>query len=497
MRLKFQNITFGYEDATEPLFEELTLHFSPGWTGVVGANGSGKTTLLDLACDVLTPQSGHVDLDGRVVHCSQRIDDPPSYLSTFVQATDREALRLIGILEIEPDWRHRWLTLSQGERKRAQIATALWRSPDILCIDEPTNHVDEAARRLIFDALGLFSGIGLLVSHDRALLDGLCQSTVFITPPQVTLRPGRYTDAAKEVVREQKSAIRKRKAAKQSLSRLEKEHRNRRQSAAKADKKRSKKGINPNDHDAKERIGRARVSGKDGQAGRLSSQLNGRLQKMQQTLDTLKTEKVYQTGIWLPGSHSKRDHLFALPQGMLPLGEERRLAYPTLRMAPRDRIGITGPNGAGKSTLVTHLLSQMNVSQSAVVYLPQEIIFDESKRIIAQVKALSSSELGQVMTIVNRLGTRPARLLETTCPSPGEIRKILLALGIISAPHIIIMDEPTNHLDLVAVTCLETALEECPCGLLLVSHDVAFLEHTTKIRWDIRDDELSIIHGWN
>jgi macrolide transport system ATP-binding/permease protein len=92
---------------------------------------------------------------------------------------------------------------------------------------------------------------------------------------------------------------------------------------------------------------------------------------------------------------------------------------------------------------------------------------------------------------VSRLGSRPQRLLETTEPSPGEVRKLLLALGITRAPHLIIMDEPTNHLDLPSIQCLEAALQECPCGLVLVSHDQYFLDRLTTIRWHIVQQDES------
>ena len=92
-----------------------------------------------------------------------------------------------------------------------------------------------------------------------------------------------------------------------------------------------------------------------------------------------------------------------------------------------------------------------------------------------------------MMTIVSRLGSRPTRLLESKQPSPGEIRKLMLATGISNKPHLIIMDEPTNHLDLPSIECLESALLDCPCGLLLVSHDNRFLTRLTKINWHIAE----------
>jgi ATPase subunit of ABC transporter with duplicated ATPase domains len=92
------------------------------------------------------------------------------------------------------------------------------------------------------------------------------------------------------------------------------------------------------------------------------------------------------------------------------------------------------------------------------------------------------------MTIVSRLGSRPRRLLESDEPSPGEIRKILLATGIARGPHLIVMDEPTNHMDLPSIECLETALSDCPCGLLLVSHDTRFLHALATVNWHLTDD---------
>ncbi len=89
------------------------------------------------------------------------------------------------------------------------------------------------------------------------------------------------------------------------------------------------------------------------------------------------------------------------------------------------------------------------------------------------------------MTAVSRLGSRPASLLGSDEPSPGELRKLLLGLGIARQPYLIIMDEPTNHLDLPSIECLEEALADCPCGLLLVSHDKQFLKRLTRIRWHI------------
>jgi len=75
---------------------------------------------------------------------------------------------------------------------------------------------------------------------------------------------------------------------------------------------------------------------------------------------------------------------------------------------------------------------------------------------LSDVKALSQSvqgkaDLGLVMSVVSRLGSRPAQLLDSNEPSPGELRKLLLALGIVKKPYLLVMDEPTNHLDVLSI----------------------------------------------
>ncbi len=175
----------------------------------------------------------------------------------------------------------------------------------------------------------------------------------------------------------------------------------------------------------------------------------------------------------------------------MPLGEDRRLHYPHLVIRPRDRIALTGLNGGGKSTLVRYMVSLLDLPTEQLVYVPQEIDAQAARTLLMQVRTLRKEQLGHLMTIVSRLGSRPQRLLETTDPSPGEVRKLVFALGITRAPHLIIMDEPTNHLDLPSIQCLEAALQECPCGLLLVSHDQYFLDRLTTMRWHIASQKES------
>ena len=280
----------------------------------------------------------------------------------------------------------------------------------------------------------------------------------------------------------------KRTQAKQAYSRLKRESAKRSQAASRSNRRRSKRGLAHKDHAARDKINAARVTGKDGIDGKRFSQLQGRLSQARVKMDDIKVKKSYTMGIWMPGAKSKRNTLFNLPAGSLDLGAGRRLEYPDLSMKPDERIALTGLNGSGKSTLISYIMQSLNLQKDQVTFVPQEIDARASIDILARARDLPNETLGQMMTVVSCLGSRPQRLLESVEPSPGEVRKILLATGIANVPHLIVMDEPTNHMDLPSIECLEQALADCPCGLLLVSHDRRFLDALTHIEWHIAED---------
>ncbi|MHC4562755.1 MAG: ATP-binding cassette domain-containing protein, partial [Planctomycetota bacterium] len=339
--------------------------------------------------------------------------------------------------------------------------------------------------KLLAEALEKFAGVGLLVSHDRELMDRLCRQTLFVEPPGATLRPGGYTKAVELADSEQHAARQEKAKASTELKRLKAEAVQRRQEASASHRKRSKRGIPTKDHDAKSRIDLARVSGKDGQAGRLLKQMQGRVAQARGRLAGIRTRKDRRLGVKVPGEQSKRDVLVRLPPGKLPLGKSRALTFPELLIRPHDRIALVGPNGSGKSTLVEHIVSRLGLPTGRYVYLSQEIDTATARKVIEDARRLPTSRLGEVMGIVSQLGSEPGRLLETELPSPGELRKLMLALGMAHRPWLIVMDEPTNHLDLPSIECVESALADCPAALLLVSHDRRFLKALTRTCWRI------------
>jgi macrolide transport system ATP-binding/permease protein len=490
--LSFNSIGFTHSSAAQALFEDLSLELRPGWHGVVGRNGVGKSTLLKLAIGSLEPSAGRIRRPAMALYCEQRTDSRPEGLAQLLSDPDWEAGRLVAALELGEDWDSRWESLSHGERKRAQIGVALWKAPALLALDEPSNHIDEEALALIQEALRAFAGIGLLVSHSRSLLDALCEDCLFLGPGGVRRRPGGVSAGLKEEEREALAASRAYESAKGERDRLEAEARRRRAAAEGSAARLSKRGINAKDHDAKGRIDAARVSAKDAGAGRAYRQARERLERAGEELAELWREEEGSTGISLSGSPLRANAVLRLEAGILEPHGGLSLRHPELVVAPEDRIALTGRNGAGKSSLARALVAHIH-SRCDYLYLAQEIPAEAGRELLAQARALPSRELGAVMSAIARLGSSPRRLLESAEPSPGESRKLALALALSRGLNALVLDEPTNHLDLRSILALEEALGHFRGALLVVSHDADFLRALTSVEWRIENGELRVL----
>lgn len=498
MQLALSRVTYTHPAAQDPILNNVTIAFPQGWTGLLGDNGCGKSTLARLACGLIAPDAGTVSNSLFAVYCPQEADEAPHALADFALDFGREARGLRTQLNLTDDMPWRWDELSFGERKKLQIACALWQRPDALAIDEPTNHLDHAARIQLERLLAGYPGIGILVSHDRELLDALVDRCASFEPagPKggmcIVVRPGGYSTGHMQAELERATAAGERKRAKDELARLAAEREQRAREAARADARRSKRKIDPKDKSAKAKIDLAIFSGQDGARGKLLRQMDGRMTNAQARVGALFVPKRYDGSLFLDARPSQHKTLLHIPSGSIPCGTSN-LELPELFVGNTEHIGIVGPNGAGKSTLLDHvrsLLAQQapNLGDRAIAVLdvPQEPSAQERASTLAAVRALSPADRGRVLSCVAQLNSDPDRILEGAATSPGELRKLMIALGLLDAPALIIMDEPTNHLDLHSVEALEQALAQFAGALLLVSHDRAFLQACTNITWEIK-----------
>lgn len=485
MQITLSDVTYTYPSAVEPILKDASITFPQGWSGLLGDNGCGKTTLAKIICGMIEPDAGTVTRGLFALMCAQETATPPDGLSDFALDYGREARELRRIFRIEDDMAWRYDELSCGEQKKLQVATTLWQRPDVLVLDEPTNHIDHEAREQLTCALRRFNGIGILVSHDRELLDELAERCVSFEAGGLTVRPGGYTAAHGQAELERATMVRERKAAKDNLARLAAEKDARAHEAARAKARMSKRHLDPKDHSAKGKIDLARVSGQDGARGKLSAQMDARLASAQERVANARVEKRYDGELWLDARPSQRKTLVRIEPREVPCGEGA-LSIPRLFVGNTDHIGIVGPNGAGKTTLLAHTRTLID-PEIPVLDIPQELDAEQRAAVLARAAALSDAERGSVLSTVAQLNSRPDRILEGGRTSPGELRKLMLALGMLDRPELIIMDEPTNHLDLHSTEALERALAAYPGALLLVSHDHAFLAACTGRTWEVRD----------
>jgi macrolide transport system ATP-binding/permease protein len=497
VNLQFVDVSFSYDSSPEIILSSLNLHFSGGWTGIIGANGVGKSTVAKLAAGILLPSSGHISPGGfSSIYCEQETLRLPSGADDFICAGDSRAGELRSVLIIENDWYARWNSLSHGERKRFQVGVALWRDPDILVLDEPTNHLDQSAVKMLSDALLSYRGTGIIVSHDRSLLDLICANCIFMRPDRTEMHAGNFSEgeALEELydasrAKEYSDAVDVFRKAEKSARALKHRESSKKNSL-------SKKNISKHDHDAKSRIDLARLTGKDKQGARKVRLMEERSLALLGKARLKYFEKRETDGIIFRGERLRCDRIVSADADVISLGEIRTLVIPDLIVRPDSRIAITGNNGAGKSVLISYLLSKMNISRGSFIYIPQEIGEDIWKDVLQEISELDDVRFGSVLTAVYRLGSEPERILSSSSPSPGEKRKIMFGLGLLRKPGLIIMDEPTNHMDIPSINCLEKAVSCFLGALIIVSHDRRFLKKITDVEWAIsrkgNESQLSI-----
>ncbi len=483
------NISFSYPTSTEPVIRRATFALAEGWTGIVGANGAGKSTLARLLLGAVTPDLGTITAPSSRIAAGQSTERSPDELLELLADPGERAYRIIDAFAVEYDWPYRWDTLSHGERRRGQLAGVLYLAPEMLVLDEPTNHLDSSAVEALARALRLYSGIGVIISHDRSLLDALCNRTLFIDNGTVTLRPGGVSSGISEAERERESAVNARRSLEKELSRIDRQRTALRGIAASADSRRSKRGLARKDHDARARRDLARLTGKDAVGGKMLRQTDAKRELVERELNSIQVTGIRKNGVTIGGDPVAGDFLFRCGPAQIPLGESRSLSIPELEMEADARIVITGPNGSGKSTLVRHILAHLD--PVPVTSLPQEIPRRDAEQLLDRLRKCAERDRGAVLSTVSRLGSDPSRLLASTTPSPGEARKLLLAFGIAERSPLIVMDEPTNHMDLPSILALTEALRAYGGGMLFVTHDRRLADELARTEWRIVEDPES------
>ena len=515
------DLSFSWPDGA-PVLSGLTVSFNPGRTGLIGVNGSGKSTLLKLIAGELPPASGTIKTRGEVGYLPQAITlGTRRTVSDLLGITDaRAALHAIEAGEtgadlyttVADDWdveerARAWLDrlglthlglddrverLSGGETILVALAALFLRRPGILLLDEPTNNLDLDARKRLYDAVASWTGVMVIVSHDRELLS-LVDQVADLSGGEIRMYGGNldaYTEllaaeqAAAEVRREQRDLVEaqvkqarrdrmgRQVAASGSLPRIVAHARKR---AALQTAGRSRELHSERLQAARDRLEEAEQAVRDDAEIRVD--LPGTAVPAGRTVLTV-------TGLdgahWHPaaalGDAASAPALADAASATVsdPAAPLVDLASPADPAAPPvktlaelivrgpERIALTGPNGSGKTTLLRAIAGLaarpgVTVRLGAVVgYLPQRLdILDDALSVVDNVRATApAASVNEVRASLARFlfrGPRAERLAGML--SGGErFRAVLAALLLAQpAPQLLLLDEPTNNLDMASV----------------------------------------------
>ena len=551
------DLSFSWPDGA-PVLSGLTVSFGPGRTGLIGVNGSGKSTLLRLIAGELRPGSGLVRARGEVGYLPQAIT-----LGTRRTVSDllgitaaRDALHAIEAGEtgeaafaaVGDDWdveerARAWLDrlglgrpglggvglddrverLSGGETILVALAALFLRRPDIMLLDEPTNNLDLDARQRLYNAVASWSGVIVIVSHDRELL-ALVDQVADLSGGGIRMYGGNLAAYTELLAAEQAAAERAVTAASADVRREQRDLVDAQVKQARRDRQGRKVAASGG---LPRIVAYARKRAAQETAGRSHELHAERLQAARDRLEAAEQAvrddaeiRVELSGTAVPagrtvltvtglaGTHwhpaLAAAHTLAADRAAAATDADPAAATDSAAAQPGvlaefivrgpERIALVGPNGSGKTTLlraITGLAGRpgVDVRLGAVVgYLPQRLdILDDSLSVVDNVRAAApAASVNEVRASLARFlfrGERADRRAGTL--SGGErFRAVLAALLLAQpAPQLLLLDEPTNNLDMASVRQLSQALEGYRGAILVASHDVPFLRSAGITRW--------------
>ena len=486
--IQVQNLSFSYEGSSEPVFDRVSFHLDTRWRlGVTGRNGKGKTTFLKLL-------SGELDHNGAIQ--TQAVCDyfpfpvPHPELDTWQvldQVTDGEAQlweiqRELSQLQAEEEILYRpFQTLSKGEQTKALLAALFLRQGHFLLIDEPTNHLDQEARTAVSRYLSKREGF-ILVSHDRAFLDGCVDHILALNRQDIELQQGNFSSWYENRKRQDAFEQAENNRLKRDIRRLEE---GARQSGKWADQaEASKIGRNPKKQETF--IGtRAYLGEKSRRMQQQRKNIERRQERaIQEKKELLKNVETVESLKLFPLSyHSQR--LVVLEQvsacyGNPPIPVSEPV---TMEIRNGDRICLRGKNGCGKSSLFRLILGEQTEAAGKlwrgsglkISYVSQDT--SHLRGSLREYARAFQVEEHLICALLRKLDFSREQLekpLEAL--SQGQKKKVLIARSLCEQAHLYLWDEPLNYVDVYSRIQIEELILKFQPTMVFVEHDAEFAD---------------------
>jgi len=516
--LILQNISYLHTNR-DLLFDKITFTANKQEKiALIGNNGVGKSTLLKIIAGELQPFDGLLKADAKPYYVPQifgqfnhltiaealQIDDKLNALKEILEGNvTEENLEILNddwtiedrCTEALQYWQLQSLDLAQkleslsgGQKTKIFLAGISIHQPELILLDEPSNHLDFESRTLLYNFIQNSSGTLLIVSHDRKLLN-LLHTVYELTKHGITVYGGNYdfyaeqkqieNDALNQDIHNKEKALRKAKEKeRETLERQQKLD-------ARGKKKQEKAGVSrimmntlrnnaENSTSKTKSIHAEKIGGISQELQELRSGLP-EIDKMKFGFDTTKLHKGKTLFTATDINYNYSELLW-----------KENLSFQILS---GDRIALKGQNGSGKTTLIKIIIGKLTPKQgtvykaeSTIVYIDQDYsLINNQLSVYEQAEKFNTSGL-QEHDIRKRLNRFlfSQNDLEKSCSSLSGGEKMRLMLCCLTlgnqAPDIIILDEPTNNLDIQNIEILTAAINEYQGTLIVVSHDEYFLE---------------------
>jgi len=482
--IQVSNLTFAYEGSYDPIFENVSFQIDTNWRlGFTGRNGRGKTTFLNLLLGKF-PYRGSISASVRFSYFPYEIPDKTHLAIDVVEEIYPDyqywqLAREMNLLQLEEEALYRpFGTLSNGEQTKLMLAVLFLRENNFLLIDEPTNHLDIQGRELVSRYLKSKKGF-ILVSHDRAFLDGCVDHILSINKTNIEVCRGNFSTWYENKQRQDAFELSENEKLKREIRRLEGTAREKASWSDRAEA--TKIGNHVFDrgyvgHKAEKMMARSKAIEKRQNA---AIEEKSKLLKNIERTDTL---KIFQTPF-----HTKR--LASLVDVSVCYGETPVCYGVTFDIQQGDRIVLQGANGSGKSSIIKLICGEqiphsgeLRIGTGLTIsYVHQDASHLQGR--LSDFARESGVDESLFLAMLAKLDVSKEQMeKDMSALSAGQKKKVLLARSICQPKHLHVWDEPMNYIDVISRMQIEELLLTFRPTILFVEHDKTFCDRiATKI----------------